>query len=301
MTASTSTRASAPSVITLAKRALAGEAKLERGATLLVAVSGGADSMVLLHVLARLAPIFGLVLHAHGVDHGLRAEAARELDGAETFAGSLGVPFARTAVALARGGNVQARARAARHAALASAAARAGARAIATAHHADDRAETVLMRLMRGAGARGLAALPPRAPSEAAPDLELVRPLLRARRAALRAHAARHRIPFADDPSNEDPRYLRAQVRHEVLPLLERVGPGIVDHLNALADQLGAAPEPADASGSRAFPFALPRATQAALADLARSRSTSARVWLPHGLVVSIDARARAKARAGRK
>jgi len=294
MTASTSARANAPSVLTLTKRALGGEVELERGSSLVVAVSGGADSMVLLHVLARLAPTFGLSLHAHGVDHGLRPEAARELDGAEAFAESLGVPFARTSLKVARGGNLQARARAARHAALASAAARVGARAIATAHHADDRAETVLMRLMRGAGARGLAALPPRAPSEAASDIELLRPLLRARRTALRAHAARHRIPFADDPSNEDPRYLRVQVRREVLPLLERVSPAIVDHLNALADQLGEAPEGADARGSGGFPFTLPRATQGALADLARSRSTSARVWLPGGLVVSVDSRARA-------
>jgi tRNA(Ile)-lysidine synthase len=152
----------------------------------------------------------------------------------------------------------------------------------------------VLMRLMRGAGARGLAVLPPRAPSEASDSIELLRPLVRARRAAIRAHAARHRIPFADDPSNVDPRYLRARVRSEVLPLLEQVAPGIVDHLVALADEL------ADRRGSDGFPFALPRATQVALADLARSRSTSARVWLPHGLVVTVDARA-GRARAGEK
>jgi tRNA(Ile)-lysidine synthase len=292
-------KSSAPSVITIARRALAGDAKLVRGSALLVAVSGGADSMTLLHVLARLAPSFALTLHAHGVDHGLRADAKRELDGAADFAKSLGVPFARTVVDVARGGNVQARARTARHAALAHAAAQVGARAIATAHHADDRAETVLMRLMRGAGPRGLAVLPPRDAAEAAPELELVRPLLRARRAAIRAHAARHRIPFADDPSNEDPRFLRARVRREVMPLLESVAPGIVDHLTALADQL-ALERASEPRGSAQFPWSLPRATQVALADLARSRSTSARVWLPHGLVVTVDAKARS-ARAGEK
>ncbi|MBS2020299.1 MAG: tRNA lysidine(34) synthetase TilS [Deltaproteobacteria bacterium] len=283
----------APSIVTIVKRALSSEVALPRGSTLLVAVSGGADSMVLLHVLARLAPSFGITLRAHGVDHGLRPEASAELDAAEGFARSLEVPFGRSTAEVARGGNLQARARNARHALLRAAAVREGARAIATAHHADDRAETVLMRLMRGAGARGLGVLPPRAPA-ATSEIELVRPLLRARRAAVRAHAARHGIPFADDPSNADPRYLRARVRQDVLPVLERLAPGVVDHLTALADELGQGSTPASNGPSAgAFPFDLPRATQIALVDLARSRSASARVWLPHGLVVTVDPRAR--------
>jgi tRNA(Ile)-lysidine synthase len=276
-----------PALLTLARRALTGEAKVERGQVVLVAVSGGPDSMALLHVLARLAPPLGLVVQAHGVDHGLRAEAARELDVAEAFATRVGVAFGRTVVEVGRGGNLQARARQARYAALAHAARAAGAAAIATAHHADDRAETLLMRLMRGAGPRGLAVLPPRAPLPSEPGLELLRPLLRARRSSVRAHVARHHITFASDPSNADPRFLRARVRLELLPLLEELAPGIVDHLVALADQLGAG----DGAPPSAFP--LPRATQIALADLVRSRSRTARVWLPGGLVASVDSRAR--------
>lgn len=286
----------APSVLTLAERTLATEVRLPKGSTVLVAVSGGADSMTLLHVLSRLGPRVGLSLVAHGVDHGLRREAKRELDLAAGHAEALGVPFERTAVSLARGGNLQARARAARYEALAAAAKCAGARAIATAHHADDRAETVLLRLMRGAGPAGLAVLPPRATLN--DDLDLVRPLARARRAAIRAHAARHRIPFAEDPSNEDPRYLRTRVRRELLPLLEELSPGIVGHLVSLADQLGAARDPA--AGAEPFPFPLPRATKLALAELVRSRSPSARVWLPHGLVVSVDAGARPRGASSR-
>lgn len=273
-----------PALLTIARRALTGEAKLERGTPLIVAVSGGPDSMALLDVLGRLAPKHALVLHAHGVDHGLREEAARELDLAEELASRHGVPFARTRVRVARGGNLQARARAARYEALGEAAQKVGARTIATAHHADDRAETVLMRLMRGAGPRGLAALPPRA--MLTPDLELVRPLLRARRSTLQAHVERHALPFAIDPSNVDPRYLRARVRHELMPLLAELSPGIVDHLSALADQLAESREETPS-------FPLSRSSQLAIAELARSRSATARVWLPGGLVVTLDPKAR--------
>jgi len=282
----------AASLVTLARRALA-EAEIARGATILVAVSGGPDSMALLDVLARLAPRVGFALFAHGVDHGLRPAAEAELDLAAAFAAARDVPFSRTRVAIARGGNLQSRARAARYEALARAAAHLQASAIATAHHADDRAETVLMRLMRGSGPRGLAVLPVRGPlpeelaADVSPRPSLVRPFVRARRRAVLAHLERHGIAWATDPSNEDPRFLRARVRREVLPLLEGLAPGVVDHLCALADQLS------DRSDGAAFPFTLPRATHDALAELARSRSTSARVWLPNGLVVTLDPRAR--------
>lgn len=292
-----------PSLLTLARRAFRGEATLPRGSTLLVATSGGPDSIALLDVSARLATELGLRIVAHGVDHGLREAAAAELDLAEDVAGRHGVPFARTRVVVARGGNVHARARKERFAALARAARAAGATAIATAHHADDRAETFLLRLLRGAGTTGLAVLPARAPlpathggrPEDGAPLELVRPLLRARRSDVRAHLARHALPSADDPSNDDVRFLRARVRGEVLPLLEAIGPGVVGHLEALADELVAL-----RLSSGVSPLTLPRATQRALAALlaAETRSESApmspasghrppQVWLPGGLVVS--------------
>jgi tRNA(Ile)-lysidine synthase len=263
-----------PTLLTLAKRALRDEIRLPRGARVLVATSGGPDSMALLDSLAALAAPLHFTIVAHGVDHGLRAEAAAELDLAETHAKKLGVPFGRTRVRVPPGGDLQARARRARHAALERARKRARADFVATAHHADDRAETVLLRILRGAGASGLAVLPAR-------DAALVRPLLRARRRDVELHLARHGVPFARDPSNEDPRYLRTRVRTEVLPLLERLDPRVTEHLCALADDLAAVRE--DGAGL----YRIPRAARLALAALATGKNPRASVLLPGGLVVT--------------
>ena len=230
-------RSHPPSLTTIVRRTLLEECAPLEGRNVLAAVSGGADSQAMLSVLARLAPKLGFGLLAHGVDHGLRPEAARELDLAEALADELGVPFGRTRVALARGGNLQARAREARYAALRAVAAPHDA-LIATAHHADDRAETVLLRLLRGAGPRGLAVLAPRAH-------DVLRPLVRAGKSDVLLHVKRHCLDFAEDPSNKNPAFLRVRVRGEVLPLLHQLSPQIVTHLNALADALSGASLPA--------------------------------------------------------
>jgi tRNA(Ile)-lysidine synthase len=274
-------RSHPPALLALTSRTIREECLIGRGDTVLVAVSGGPDSMALLHVLALLRARLGHALIAHGVDHGLRAEAAAELDLAAQFARSLEVGFERTALRVAPGGNLQARARGARYDALRAAAARTGSTVIATAHHRDDRAETVLLRLLRGAGPRGLAALPPRAG-------DLVRPLLRAPRAAIDAHIARHHVPFAVDPSNRDPRFLRVRVRQELLPLLRELSPGIDEHLCALADQLDAVSNPATASSGK-LPLGLARASRQALAALVSTRSRTARIPLKRGLVARWD------------
>ncbi len=157
-------RSHPPSLMRLAERVIRDEELIARGDVVLCACSGGPDSTALLHVLGRLRERFHFSLVAHGVDHGLRMEAAAELGVAGRVAASLGVPFAITRVDVAPGGNLQARAREARFGALRTAARLAGARRIATGHTADDRAETVLLRLLRGAGPEGLAVLPPSAP-----------------------------------------------------------------------------------------------------------------------------------------
>lgn len=185
----------------------------------------------MLHVLASLRGSTGLELVAHGVDHGLRSEAARELSLVRELAASLDVPFDISRVDVAPGGNLQARARAARYEALRAAARATSAPWIATAHTADDRAETVLLRLLRGSGARGLGVLPPK-------DGDLVRPLVRASHADVLRHVERHALRHALDPSNLDRRYARVRVRLEVLPLLEELSPKIVAHLNHVADEL---------------------------------------------------------------
>lgn len=233
--------------------------------------------MALLDVLARLARKLGFELVAHGVDHGLRAEARSELDLAEEHARALGVTFERSAVVVAPGGNLQARARDARYAALEAAAARSGSAFIATAHHADDRAETVLLRLLRGAGPRGLAVLPPRAGNR-------LRPLIRARKSDVRLHLARHGVPSAEDPSNRDRRHQRVRVREELLPLLAELSPGIVEHLNSLADAL-AGEARADAPALAALGRAQRRGLERAVALAQRG----AQIWLPGGAVLALD------------
>jgi tRNA(Ile)-lysidine synthase len=223
-----------PTLITLVRAALREHHLVPRGTRVLVAVSAGPDSMALLHVLAGLRSAGGFGLFAHGVDHGLRPEAGSELDLAEEFSRSLDVPFSRERVKVDLGSNLQARARDARWASLRTAASRVGAGRIATGHHADDRAETLLIRLLRGTGTRGLAVLPPL-------DGDRIRPMLRARRLDIDGHVARHGVPFALDPSNENQRYLRTRVRRELIPELVRLSPRVVEHLCALADDAAVA------------------------------------------------------------
>jgi tRNA(Ile)-lysidine synthase len=126
---------------------------------------------------------------------------------------------------------------------------------LATAHHADDRAETVLLRLLHGARPHGLAVLPP-------VDGVAIRPLIRARKPDVLHHLRRHDIPFSEDPSNQNRRFLRVRVRLDVLPLLETLSPAIVSHLTALADELAQTPLPdlMDAEG-KAVPLNRAQAT----------------------------------------
>lgn len=230
----------APSLATLARRVLEA-ARLPRAATVVVACSGGRDSQVLLDVLAHVAKrgrTAGLRLVACGVDHGLRGEAAAELAKAEALAAARGVTFRKVELSVPRGANLQARAREARLAALRRVAAEVSAACIATGHHRDDRAETVVIRVLRGAPIEGLAVLPP-------VSHDLVRPLIHAPRSQIEAHARRRRLDWADDPSNLDRKHLRVRVRAEVLPLLRELDPRVDDHLVGLAE--GASRLPVDA------------------------------------------------------
>lgn len=231
-------RSHPPTALKLAERMIRDRALLGRGDRVLCATSGGPDSTALLHVLAWLQKRLGHVVEAMGIDHGLRPEAAEELNVARQVSESLDVPFHHVRLAVAAGSNLQARARDARHAALQRCATEIGARSIALGHTANDRAETLLLRLLRGSGPRGLGVMPPRAPGIAG-EVPLIRPLLMARRSDVLAHLARHHLPHADDPSNVDRRFLRARVRHELIPLLEDLSPQIVPHLCALAEMIG--------------------------------------------------------------
>lgn len=178
------------------------------GRALGLAVSGGPDSLALLLLAHEALP--GRIAVA-SVDHGLRPEAAGEVALVERIAAARGIPFTPLAVTLAPG-NVPAQARAARYAALARWAGEAGLGAVATAHHADDQAETLLMRLNRGSGLAGLAGVRPRGRIEEG-DVLLLRPLLGWRKAELAAVVAASGITPAQDPTNTDPAFDRARLR----------------------------------------------------------------------------------------
>ena len=177
--------------------------------TLAVAVSGGVDSVVLLHVLLELGhrPV---VL---GLDHGLRPESSDELAFVEELAGQLELDLRSTRLDLAAGADLAARARTARLGWLAAQ----GFDSVALGHHRDDQAELVLDRLARGAGAGGLAGMAWRRGV-------FVRPLLGQPRAELVAFAEARGLRWVEDPSNR--LGTRGGLRHEVLPALERVRPG---------------------------------------------------------------------------
>ena len=209
-------------------RTLRRHTMLTGGETVLVAVSGGADSVALLTTLLALAPAWRLDLRVLHVDHGLRRDSAADADFVRRLGNRLGVPVEVTAVHVGPG-SVESAARAVRHAALEAAADRLGATRIALGHTADDQAETVLMRLLEGTGVRGLAGIPP-------VRGRLIRPLIEARHADAVAALDAAGVPWVEDPSNDDRKFFRNRVRHELLPLLAAVyQPDIVTHLTAVA------------------------------------------------------------------
>lgn len=184
----------------------------------LVACSGGADSVALVLGLQRLAPPAARLVVAH-VEHDLRAAAAADREFVSRLAARLGLPFVwrRVAVAAAPGGGegLEARARRLRYAFLAEAALERGARHVVVAHTADDQAETILHRLLRGTGPAGLAGM---APARALCDgVALLRPLLHVPRECVRGFVAAEAEVWREDESNADVRHARNFLRHEIL------------------------------------------------------------------------------------
>lgn len=190
--------------------------ELTPGALVLVACSGGADSLALAAAAAFEAPRVGLRAGGLTVDHGLQAgSAARASDVAATLRKLELDPVEVEPVEVGDAGGPEAAARDARYAALDAAAERLGAAAVLLGHTRDDQAETVLLGLGRGSGARSLAGMP-------ATSGRYVRPLLDIDRATTRAACtAEGHVPW-DDPHNADPSYARARIRQEALPALER-------------------------------------------------------------------------------
>ncbi|MGB9109042.1 MAG: tRNA lysidine(34) synthetase TilS [Telluria sp.] len=197
---------------------------------LAVALSGGLDSMVLLHLAHAAAQAAGLPLLAFHVHHGLSPNADRWVAHCATAAAALGIAFDHRAVTVAKDkSGVEAAARKQRYAALGDMCRAHGVDLLLTAHHLDDQAETVLLQLLRGSGAAGLSGMDAanRAPTLLGDErIVMARPLLGVARAELEAYAAQHGVVWVEDESNSDPRYTRNALRHQVMPALAQAFPG---------------------------------------------------------------------------
>lgn len=218
------------------------------GSMVACAVSGGADSMALM----VLAHAHGLDVTAVHVDHGLRPTSAADADLVRRVADPLGIEVAIHRIALEHGPNLEARAREARYAAMPE--------GVLTGHTADDQAETMLINLLRGAGPRGLSAMRP----------DSGRPLLGLRRSETRLLCEQLAIETVNDETNQDPRFQRNRVRHELLPLLTSVSrrdpvpilvrtADVLRDEDDLLDELASALDPTDARVLCAAPQALAR------------------------------------------
>ena len=250
------------------------------GDHVVVGVSGGVDSLVLLHVLCRLRDRLGMALHVATLDHGLRGAAgAADADFVRTTAEAWGVPVTVgraevPALAKVLRLGVEETARRVRYTFLVRVARQVGAERVAVGHQRDDQAETVLMHLVRGSGLSGLRGMAPASPLTDShiladiplhcdPPLEapaalhlwpvLIRPLLEVSRADILAYAAEQGLQPRADASNADLTYLRNRLRHEVLPLLETLNPNIRQTLARTADVLRADAEALDAVGTAAL------------------------------------------------
>lgn len=205
----------------------------------LLALSGGADSVYLLHELRRRYPRAQLTA-AH-IDHGLRgADSDEDLRFCRQLCARLQVPLREARLDLdPKAGNLEARARRGRYRALARIARESGLHTLLTAHHADDALETFLMRWLRGTDWRGLTGFAANAPfpleGAEGQGLRVVRPLLGRRAEDLRAELRARGLSWREDRSNESSRFTRNRVRHQLLPWLEEVGgPGALENLHRL-------------------------------------------------------------------
>lgn len=216
---------------------------LRAGGTVVAAVSGGPDSMALLHLLKEMAETESLRVVAAHANHQFRgAESDAEGELVRRAASDWGVAFESTSLGMPdyieeTGLNAQSASREKRYAFLRGIADKYGSSYLLTAHHADDQAETVLMRMIRGTGIGGLAGISYRRRED---HLELIRPLLRITKCELLEYCKRNGVPYAVDSSNADRHYFRNVIRLDVLPALERYNPRLRDSLARLSEMAAA-------------------------------------------------------------
>ena len=201
---------------------------------MLAAVSGGLDSMCLLHLLTVWGQERSITVTAAHFNHQLRGdESDRDEQFVRDWCGVHGVPFVSgrgdvRALAAQRGQSLEEAAREARYTFLIKEKERLGCRYVLTAHHADDNAETMLLNLLRGTGLRGLTGIP------AAREF-LLRPFLQVTREELAAYATAHSIPYVEDSTNALDDAARNVLRHQVLPVLKQLNPRAVEHMSRTA------------------------------------------------------------------
>lgn len=220
----------------LFKRILVHKIGVNPGDRILVALSGGADSMVLLDLLLQVAEGLKLDMSAAHLDHGMRAESATDADFVRDFCCERGVPLtvARRDVprlAERRKQGLEEAAREERRAFLRETAGLEGCRFIALGHHRDDQAETFLHRLLRGSGLSGLAGMRLRSDP-------FIRPLLPFSQNDILEYLADRKLPHVEDPSNADTMFTRNRLRHELLPHLRTFNPRIEEHLARLSRRI---------------------------------------------------------------
>jgi len=219
---------------------------LPHHARVVVAVSGGPDSVCLLHLLHRhVAPRRNLELHVAHLDHQLRDDSQHDAQFVAALAAAWELPCTlgtTDVAALARETHtgLEAAGRAARYPFLIRTAYEWGAHAIAVGHTADDQAETVIQRVLRGAGVGGLAAMRPKRPAldplpRDRPPLHIIRPLLNTSRADVEVYCAAYGLQPRRDPTNETGPFLRNRIRDHILPLLKTYNPSITQTLGRVA------------------------------------------------------------------
>lgn len=246
----------------LAQVARALSSELEPGAHLCVGLSGGVDSVVLLDVLTLLAPCYRWRLSAIHVNHQLNPRAAEWARFCRRLCRARGVPLKVVKVNVTRGDSIEAAAREARYTAYRTQ----PAPHVVLAQHLDDQAETVLLQLLRGAGVRGLAAMPLVRADRRRSDLKVLRPLLGVTRRELERYARARDLQWVEDDSNGDVSFLRNFLRREILPRVETRVPAYRATLARAATQLAeaaqlldalAAVDGADALAARTLPVSL--------------------------------------------
>jgi tRNA(Ile)-lysidine synthase len=223
-------------VLTQATATMRAHRMVEPGELVLVAVSGGPDSVCLLYTLHGLRRLFRMKLAVFHFDHRLREDSAADAAYVRRLAERLSVPFHLRVAAGApsKGESVEAWATGNRSNAGNDVRREIGAPAIAEGHTLDDQAETVLLNLVRGTGIEGLAGIEPGGPLD-----RVIQPLLEVTRADVEAFCRALHLRPRRDPMNEDRRYLRAAVRHDVLPMLERAtGRGVREPIVRTADTI---------------------------------------------------------------